>query len=239
MDPQPNLPQPTESLYHPKHHIKVYVWIALVVAAFLVAINGYLYFLRLSYLEQGFQAHQEGEQKVQELKTQRSPSTDPTGSPQTSSGQFEVPSNRQTYRNEEYGFEFKYPDSLKYMITPFGLNNRDFIITIWKPYIPQMKSDVNDLTIYDNFRIDIGTSGGGGISSACNVNGTMPILFLGENIEANIWGGWKCSALLSFSYKSINFSVSEDSISSSDRDANKSEAIKTFNQILSTFRFIK
>ena len=97
---QNNFSQP-ESPYHPKHHIKVYVWIALVVAAVLLAINGYLYFLKLSALEQGAKTAQENEQRIQELRAQRSPST--------SSGQ--VPSDWKTYRNEEYGFEFRYPSS--------------------------------------------------------------------------------------------------------------------------------
>lgn len=101
MEPQPNPSQSNEQPYHPKHHIKVYVWIALVVASLLVAANGYLYFLRLSYLEQGARTAQENEQMVNELRAQRSHSM--------GSGQFEVPSNWQTYRNEEYGFEFKYP----------------------------------------------------------------------------------------------------------------------------------
>ncbi len=71
MESQPNSPQPNEQSYHPKHHIKVYVWIALVVAALLVAINGYLYFLRLSYLEQGARTAQEAELRMQELRQQR------------------------------------------------------------------------------------------------------------------------------------------------------------------------
>lgn len=71
MESQPNFPQPEQLSYHPKHHIKVYVWIALVVAALLVAINAYLYFLRLSYLEYGFNIHQEEEQVIRGLRELR------------------------------------------------------------------------------------------------------------------------------------------------------------------------
>lgn len=93
MESQPNLPQP-EFPYHPKHHIRVYVWIALVVASILLSINGYLYFLRLSYLEQGANTAQQNEQRIQELRVQRLDTSD-----------------WQTYHNEEYGFEVRYPSN--------------------------------------------------------------------------------------------------------------------------------
>ncbi|MDO8495888.1 MAG: hypothetical protein Q7S43_00335 [bacterium] len=85
-----------EQLYHPKNNIKVYVWIALVVASLLVAINGYLYFLRLSYLQQEFYAHQERDWTIQELRAQRVDISD-----------------WKMYTNEQYGFEFLYPQSFK------------------------------------------------------------------------------------------------------------------------------
>lgn len=109
MESQPNLLQPDQS-YHPKHHIKVYVWIALVVASFLLAINGYLYFLRLSYLQQGVETARQNEQMIRELRANRSPSV--------SSIQFEIPSDWKTYRNEEYGFEVRYPGDLQLGIVP-------------------------------------------------------------------------------------------------------------------------
>jgi len=76
MESKPNLPQPKQSYplhqsfseaSHSKHHIKIYVWIALVVASLFVAINGYLYFLRLFYLQQGIQEHQKGEQIIEDI----------------------------------------------------------------------------------------------------------------------------------------------------------------------------
>jgi len=103
MESQPNPLQPNDQSYHPKHHIKVYVWIALVVAALLVAINGYLYFLRLSYLEQGARIAQEEEHRIQELRQQRQNSDLEAQLPS------DIPADWQTYRNEEYGFEFRYP----------------------------------------------------------------------------------------------------------------------------------
>src|SRR3989338_3100620 len=93
MEAQPNF---TPQSYSPEHHIKIHAWTSLVIAASLIAANGYLYFLRSSYLDQGARTAQENEQKMQELVAQRSNMSD-----------------WQTYRNEEYGFEFQYPKDWK------------------------------------------------------------------------------------------------------------------------------
>src|SRR3989338_3150134 len=129
MDQQANLTQPEHLSYNPNHHIKVYVLIALVVATVLVAINGYLYFLRLSYLQQGLVAHQEGERKVQELQSQR---------------QLEVPSDWKIYTNQDYNFQFTLNDNWSgYKATRWdcylviGLNdNTDEKIPYWTFEIP-------------------------------------------------------------------------------------------------------
>ena len=101
---QNNLTQP-ESPYHPKHHIKIYVWIGLVIVALLMAVNGYMYFLRLSYLQQGAETARQNEQRIQELRTQRQSSDLEAKLPSN------IPADWKTYTNTQYGFEFRYPDS--------------------------------------------------------------------------------------------------------------------------------
>lgn len=66
-----------ERSYISGHHIKIYVWIALAIASFLLAINGYLYFLRLSYLQQGAETARQNEQMIRELREKRSIPSDP------------------------------------------------------------------------------------------------------------------------------------------------------------------
>ena len=97
-----NSPQ-SEQSYHPKHHIKIYVWIGFVVIALLVAVNGYMYFLRLSYLQQGAETARQNEQRIQELRTQRQSSDLEAKLPSN------IPADWKTYTNTQYGFEFKYP----------------------------------------------------------------------------------------------------------------------------------
>lgn len=75
-------------------HIKVYVWIAIVVASLGVALNAYLYFLRLSYLIQGAESARQGEEIMQELRAKRANTFD-------------------IYVNNLFGFVIGLPESWK------------------------------------------------------------------------------------------------------------------------------
>ena len=94
---------------------------------------GYATYLAWSNLKEANRIAEEGQKQIQELQQKRavqgSPSAGSTSSPQVSSGQFDVPSNWQIYRNEEYGFEFRYPGDWELTTTfnSVGLVDKNYV----------------------------------------------------------------------------------------------------------------